>query len=153
MRGAGLRARPSSFSTTMTVMTEPIGTLGVLALDCPDAMALAVFYRQLIGGEVVEHDGGRWVELRSAKGTVAFQQIEDHRRPTWPGGDTPQQAHIDIDVDDLESREAQVIAIGAIKADVQPSPDDFRVFIDPAGHPFCLVLPWQESPPRADAPR
>ena len=31
---------------------------------------------------------------------------------------------------------------GATKADVQPEPDAFRVFVDPAGHPFCLVLPW-----------
>lgn len=26
-----------------------------------------------------------------------------------------------------------------------PSPDDFRVFIDPAGHPFCLVRPWRDG--------
>jgi hypothetical protein len=25
-------------------------------------------------------------------------------------------------------------------AGVQPRPDRFRVMIDPAGHPFCLVL-------------
>jgi hypothetical protein len=33
-----------------------------------------------------------------------------------------------------------VIRLGALKADAQPSPDEFRVLIDPAGHPFCLVL-------------
>jgi hypothetical protein len=32
-----------------------------------------------------------------------------------------------------------VIALGARKADVQPG-ETFTVFIDPAGHPFCLVL-------------
>jgi hypothetical protein len=26
------------------------------------------------------------------------------------------------------------------KAETQPRPDSFRVMIDPAGHPFCLVL-------------
>ena len=41
---------------------------------------------------------------------------------------------------DLDEGEAQVLALGAIKAEVQPEPDDFRVFLDPAGHPFCLVL-------------
>ena len=30
--------------------------------------------------------------------------------------------------------------IGAEKATTQPTPDQFRVTIDPAGHPFCLVL-------------
>jgi hypothetical protein len=33
-----------------------------------------------------------------------------------------------------------VLAIGARRADVQPEPSAFRVYLDPAGHPFCLVL-------------
>ena len=33
-----------------------------------------------------------------------------------------------------------VLAVGAVKASVQPSPDWWRVFLDPAGHPFCLCL-------------
>jgi hypothetical protein len=37
-----------------------------------------------------------------------------------------------------------VLAIGAPKTDMQPDPGDFRVFLNPAGHPFCLVL--AESP-------
>ena len=28
--------------------------------------------------------------------------------------------------------------LGATKHDHQPKPDSFRVFLDPAGHPFCL---------------
>ena len=32
-----------------------------------------------------------------------------------------------------------LVAIGARKTDAQPEPDEFRVFLDPAGHPFCLV--------------
>ena len=31
-----------------------------------------------------------------------------------------------------------LLAIGATKAEHQPS-TSFRVFLDPAGHPFCLV--------------
>lgn len=133
-------------------MSRPIGRLGVLALDCPNAMELAIFYQRIVGGELVEHDDGRWVELRTTNGTLAFQTIDDHQRPTWPGGDTPQQAHVDIDVDALDRCESEVLAVGAEKAATQPSPTDFRVFIDPAGHPFCLVLPWAETPPRAAPP-
>ena len=117
----------------------PIGRLDVTAFDCPDARALAEFYRSVIGGEIVESlTSDDWVELHSEGGRLAFQQIPDHRRPTWPGGDTPQQAHIDLRVDDLDRGESAVLALGAQKAGVQPSPDDFRVFLDPAGHPFCL---------------
>jgi catechol 2,3-dioxygenase-like lactoylglutathione lyase family enzyme len=70
---------------------------------------------------------------------LAFQLAPDHQPPEWPDADRPQQAHLDFDVDDLDVGEAAVIAVGARKADVQPEPNAFRVFLDPAGHPFCLV--------------
>ena len=120
-------------------MSTPIGRLDVAAFDCPDPDALAAFYQSIIGGEIVGHDHDGWVEVHTADGKIAFQQIDGYRQPTWPDGDTPQQAHLDIDVDDLEVAEAAVVELGAIKAVTQPSPDDFRVFFDPAGHPFCLV--------------
>lgn len=125
----------------------PIGRLDVAALDCPDPQALADFYQAIIGGEIVEHPEGHWFEVHTAEGKVAFQQIDDHRRPTWPEGSVPQQAHLDIDVDDLDSAESAVVDLGAVKAEHQPKPENFRVFFDPAGHPFCLVRPWPESRP------
>ena len=57
-----------------------------------------------------------------------------------PEPDGAQQLHLDFLVDDLDVGEHDVLAIGARKADVQPEPDAFRVYLDPAGHPFCLVL-------------
>jgi len=39
-----------------------------------------------------------------------------------------------------DGAEAAVVGFGAEKATEQPSPDQWRVMIDPAGHPFCLVL-------------
>ena len=44
------------------------------------------------------------------------------------------------DVPDLDAAEQAVLAIGATKAEHQPG-ESFRVFLDPAGHPFCLVKP------------
>jgi hypothetical protein len=117
-----------------------IGRLGVFALDCPDANALAGFYASIIGGDLVPGEDDDWVELHTPDGRLAFQEIDDHRPPTWPGGDVPQQAHIDVDVPNLDGAEAAVLRLGALRADVQPRPDRFRVMIDPAGHPFCLVL-------------
>lgn len=126
-------------------MDAPIGRLDVVALDCPDPLALARFYQRIIGGALVEHPRGHWVEVHSADGRLAFQQVDDHRAPTWPEGPVPTQAHVDIDVDDLDTGEAAVLALGAAKAGTQPAPDNFRVFLDPAGHPFCLVRPWPEQ--------
>jgi hypothetical protein len=117
-----------------------IGRLGVTAFDCPDARALAEFYHSIIGGDLVPGEDDDWFEVHTPTGRLAFQQIDDHRRPTWPGGDVPQQGHIDIDVVDLDEAELAVLRLGAVKAATQPRADRFRVMIDPAGHPFCLVL-------------
>jgi predicted enzyme related to lactoylglutathione lyase len=71
--------------------------------------------------------------------TIAFQRADDYRPPVWPSAEHPQQAHIDFDVVDLDAGEEAVLALGAKKAEFQPG-TTFRVFLDPAGHPFCLVL-------------
>ena len=47
--------------------------------------------------------------------------------------------HLDLEVDDLETAGAHVRAAGATLAGHQPQ-DDVRVWLDPAGHPFCLFL-------------
>ena len=115
-----------------------IARFSLVALDCPDPQALAQFYAALTGFEL-DYDEGDWVQLRSGTGaTLAFQHAPDHQPPVWPSVDRPQQAHLDFDVVDLDQGEAQVLAIGARKAEHQPG-DSFRVFLDPAGHPFCLV--------------
>ena len=121
----------------------PIARLSLVALDCRDPLALAEFYRRLTGWSIDPVPPGQewWVQLRSPNGaTLAFQEVADHQPPGWPDGDPPQQMHLDFDVDDLDLTESQVIALGAQKAEHQPKPQYWRVFVDPAGHPFCLVL-------------
>lgn len=60
------------------------------------------------------------------------------------------QFHLDIEVEDIEDAEPKVLAIGAVRlpwdsAEEEsrglrpPSDSGFRVYADPAGHPFCLV--------------
>ena len=113
--------------------------LKVLALDCPDPNGLAAFY-SAITGWAVESEDTEWVQLRNESGpTLAFQLAPDHQPPVWPSADHPQQAHLDFAVKDLDEGESQVLALGARKAEVQPS-EEWRVFLDPAGHPFCFVL-------------
>lgn len=116
----------------------PIAEYSLVALDCPDPRALAEFYRAIVGGDIVK-EYPVWVELRTANGgVVAFQRVDDYVAPGWPDGG-PQQAHLDFDVADLDDGERAVLDVGAQKAAEQPQPDDWRVFLDPAGHPFCLV--------------
>ena len=120
---------------------SPIARLSLVALDCPDPHALAEFYGAITGWNVdwVSEDGD-WVQLASGGGvTLAFQRAPHHEPPSWPDG-SPQQAHLDFDVPDLDAGERQVLALGAVKTEVQPRTDRWRVYLDPAGHPFCLVL-------------
>ncbi len=118
----------------------PIARFSLVALDCPDPLALADFYAQIVGGVPEVQTESDWVQLRLDTGThLAFQQAADHEPPGWPDG-PPQQSHLDFDVDDLDEGERAVLAIGARKSPTQPRPESWRVFLDPAGHPFCLVL-------------
>jgi catechol 2,3-dioxygenase-like lactoylglutathione lyase family enzyme len=115
-----------------------IARLQVVALDCADPDALAAFYSAVLGAPV-ESTEDDWVQLAPAGATpLAFQRVDDHRPPVWPGSEHPQQLHLDLEVADLDEGEDAVVALGARKHEVQPG-ETFRVFLDPAGHPFCLV--------------
>ncbi|WP_214320444.1 VOC family protein [Nonomuraea sediminis] len=109
-------------------------------LDCPDPRALAEFYSKLLGWPIVSVEDD-WVVVSDGGSPkrLAFQLAPDHQPPDWPSNERPQQLHLDVTVDDLDVAEKQVLEIGAVKHEYQPSEDDqFRVFLDPAGHPFCL---------------
>ena len=113
----------------------------MLAIDCPDHRSLAAFYSALTGLPVGDDDDGDddWIELVNDGPTLAFQRVDDYVAPAWPGSARPQQAHVDVHVLDLDVAEDAVIALGATKAGYQPG-TTFRVYLDPVGHPFCLVL-------------
>lgn len=112
----------------------------ITVLDCPDPAVLAAFYGALLDWPVSSHDAGTWFEITSSAGQrLAFQQVANYAAPQWPSQEHPQQMHLDVDVADLDEAEAATLTLGASKAEVQPGVT-FRVFLDPAGHPFCLCL-------------
>ncbi len=105
-------------------------------IDCPDHEALGAFYQALLGGELDASTD--WVDLALDSGQrLSFQQVAEYTPPQWPDQAVPQQMHIDVQVDDLDAAEAAVLELGATKHPYQPG-TTFRVFLDPAGHPFCL---------------
>jgi catechol-2,3-dioxygenase len=118
-----------------------ITELRAVVLDCPDPRALAEFYRGLVGGEITYADD-EWVKLRDGGNVLlSFQRADDYQPPTWPSGERPQQFHIDVTVDDVDRVEPEVLALGARRHEVQPAEEKnegWRVYLDPAGHPFCL---------------
>jgi hypothetical protein len=118
-------------------------TLTGAVLDAPDARELATFYSRLLGWDVAWEEPG-WVKLRAPEGEpgLAFQTESIYARPTWPAGPGDQQmmVHLDIEVEDLEAAGAHAVAAGATLAEYQPQ-ENVRVYLDPAGHPFCLWVP------------
>ncbi|MFI7615141.1 VOC family protein [Nonomuraea terrae] len=111
-----------------------------VVLDCPDPRGLAEFYSQLLGWPITSAEDD-WVVVSDGgpPRRLAFQLAPDHRAPTWPAPERPQQIHLDLKADDMDEAEARALKIGARKHEHQPSEDDsFRVFLDPAGHTFCL---------------
>jgi len=109
-----------------------------IVIDCPDPGALATFYGAMLDWKTeISSD---WAEVRAEYGQcISFQQVEAYAPPKWPGQEVPQQMHLDVVVDDLDAAEAAVLDLGATKHEHQPG-TSFRVFLDPAGHPFCLCL-------------
>lgn len=122
-----------------------IADLQCVVLDCSDPAGLAEFYQTLLGGTVNQQDGrwalgGDWATLHTSAGLVlAFQRSPEYRPPLWPDPARPQQFHMDFGVADLDRAQEQVLARGATVLDDGSERRSWRVYADPAGHPFCLV--------------
>ena len=123
------------------------------AIDCADPINLANFYSSITGLKVditTENTDSNivWVELKDNQGIpkLAFQKVANYKAPTWPEGPVPQQLHLDFAVKNLDETEVELLKIGAVKTEFQPgSPKsndystEFRVYLDPEGHPFCII--------------
>jgi len=114
----------------------PAMGLFAVTIDAPDASGLAHFYADLAGMEVT-YDGPEGALVTGGGRSVMFQRISDYNAPRWPDPAHPQQAHLDLLVEDLDTGEARALELGASR--LEPSGERYRVFADPAGHPFCLV--------------
>jgi catechol 2,3-dioxygenase-like lactoylglutathione lyase family enzyme len=121
-----------------------IGRLHHVVLDCPDPAALAGFYSELLGMPIT-YRSDDWVVVAPNQTTsgIAFQLAPDHLPPQWPDPARPQQLHLDVMVDDVETAAHQVLALGASRL----VSDGGHVYADPAGHPFCLIPRPHWAPP------
>lgn len=119
------------------------GRMHHIILDCPDPALLARFYAALLDRPITyESDDFVVVSKNDTTSGLAFQRAVDHRPPTWPDPEIPQQMHLDVMVEDVSDATPHVLSLGA----VQLRED---VFADPAGHPFCLIRRpgWAEPIP------
>ena len=121
-------------------MPDPIGWVREVVLDCPDPESLARFWASLVGGEPVEwYDGWYTLEPPPHGQRLSFQ------RSAAPGSGG---VHVDLLVSDLQTAHDRVVAAGgeylterwSPRPDPEGRPVPWRVYRDPAGHPFCLVV-------------
>jgi hypothetical protein len=116
-----------------------VARLALTALDCAEPEPLAGFWAALLDGTIVFRTEDV-VVVKSGTMLLGATRVPDYTPPTWPGGTSPKRVHLDLAVRDLDDAEAVALRLGARKADVQPRPDRWRVYLDPAGHPFCLTV-------------
>jgi Glyoxalase-like domain len=115
-----------------------VARLAMVALDCAEPIPLAEFWAALLDGTVIRRND-HVSAVQADTLMIATIQVPDYRPPTWPDGDTPKHIHLDLAVPGLDDAEAAALQLGATKADYQPQPDQWRIYLDPAGHPFCLT--------------
>ena len=146
--GTSTRSRQSNQRSIGSLMS--IAEYRHSTLDCPDPVALAKFYAELLGLKVeplgdIPEDKVTWLRIQNDEGepVIGFARIPDYVAPTWPVGPIPQQTHLEFSVTDLAKAEKEAIAIGATKHEFQ-SGENYQVFLDPVGHPFCLILDYND---------
>ncbi len=112
----------------------------VVVFDAAELGAESTFWAGVLGGTVDVEDGWHMV-LVDGNPRVGVQLAPNHVAPEWPSGN-PQQIHLDLWVDDIDTAHKEVMSLGArlLKpaARGDDSVDNFQVYADPAGHPFCL---------------
>jgi predicted enzyme related to lactoylglutathione lyase len=152
--GLGATLAPEQPGEGWRVMLDPVGhpfclvpgddaegefaRLTMVTMDCPDPGSLGVFYEQLTGWSLQAGEGYFGV-AEDGGVMLGGQQVANYQAPTWPTQERGQQFHFDFLVDEIDTAMKQVIEIGATEAPGHPGDDEWRVMLDPAGHPFCLT--------------
>ena len=114
----------------------------VVTFDAADLEAESAFWAGVLDGDVDREDDWHTVFV-DGEPRVGVQLAPDHVAPEWPGGPAQQQVHLDLWVEDFTAAHEQVVALGARVlrlAEGTSTGDDFQVYADPAGHPFCLCF-------------
>ena len=121
---------------------SPIGWVREIVLDTTQPEELSRFWARLLGGTPTEgYDGWITLEPPPHGQRLSFQRTAS--RSQGVGG-----MHFDVLVEDLEAAHSTVLASGGSclqqRWSPRPGPGGepipWRVYADPAGHRFCLVV-------------
>lgn len=113
-----------------------VARLAMVSLDCADPAPLAEFWAGMLDGAVIAAVEDVSV-VQAGPLMISAMRVPGFRPPAYPDGD--KQIHLDLAVSDLDAAEAEALRLGATTSGHQPQPDEWRIMLDPAGHPFCLT--------------
>ncbi|MFT4009410.1 MAG: VOC family protein [Nocardioidaceae bacterium] len=116
----------------------------IVVFEAADIDAESEFWAGVLGGELRKPEPDWHKVYVDGEPRVAVQLAPGHVPPPWPQTGE-QQIHLDLWVEDFAEADAHVLGLGATvlrEPDLTDDPDNFKVYADPAGHPFCLVW-WQ----------
>ena len=125
--------------TTSTAGSRPgpVGWMRSIVIDARHPVALAAFWCDVLGVEVVESESD-WVQLSPDPGGafLAFQPSDADRPNTLV-------ARPDVEVTDIEAARSKVESYGGtfVRTIQEMKGDSHYVMADPEGNEFCLVQP------------
>jgi hypothetical protein len=108
--------------------------IAALAVDCAEPVALAGWWRRLLGGSVELNDDGD-ATLHTPGGlAIDFFRVPEAKT-------VKNRLHLDLRSADLAEATTQAVALGATRADDIYDGGDWQVLRDPEGNEFCLLRP------------
>ena len=105
--------------------------LGQITVDCADPEALARFWADLLGGEMVVDDDGD-VLVPFADGEFLFEKDPSTKA-------VKNRLHLDLVPDDQAAEVARAEALGAVRVDIGQGDVSWVVLADPEGNEFCIL--------------
>lgn len=108
--------------------------LSMITVDTRDALPLARWWAEQIGGTIVAENDGWYVVVALTNGLrLSFQKVDD---PT-PGKN---RLHLDLTSGDLDADIARLLAVGATKiVDYEMYGGRWATLADPDGNQFCVA--------------
>ena len=110
----------------------------VVVFDAADLAAESTFWAGVLDGTVDDAEDDWHRVMVDGESRVAVQLAPNHVPPDWPDGTPEQQIHLDLWVEDFAAAHDRVMSLGARVLKPAAADDNFQVYSDPAGHPFCL---------------
>jgi catechol 2,3-dioxygenase-like lactoylglutathione lyase family enzyme len=116
-------------------MTEPIGRLSHVVIDCLDPKRLADFWSKALN-VLVAYEWHQYVVLQPSESghpSLAFQQVGELKVGK-------NRAHLDLMVGDLDAAQSAAVSLGArFLHEHHEDGVTVRIMADPEDNEFCLV--------------